>query len=70
MAMSAVTTAVEKAREPVLSPIDRISETLFGLLMALSFVGAVSVAETGRAEIRAMFTPPWAAISPGALSTR
>jgi hypothetical protein len=28
---------------------------LFGLLMALSFVGAVSVAEAGRTEIRAMF---------------
>lgn len=47
--------AVEPTREPVLSPVDRISETLFGLLMALSFVGAVSVAETGRAEIRALF---------------
>jgi hypothetical protein len=42
------------AREPVLSPIDRVSEFLFGLYMALTFVGAVSVAESGRAEIRAM----------------
>jgi hypothetical protein len=42
-------------RERVLSPLDRISEMLFGLLMALSFVGAVSVAESGQAEIRAMF---------------
>ena len=39
---------VEEAREPVLSPIDRVSELLFGLFMALTFVGAVSVAE-GRA---------------------
>lgn len=53
--MSDIVAAVEETREPVLSPIDRISETLFGLLMALSFVGAVSVAETGRAEIREMF---------------
>ena len=45
----------ETAREPVLSPADRISEMLFGLLMALSFVGAVSVAETGREEIRPFF---------------
>lgn len=42
------------AREPVLSPVDRVSELLFGLFMALTFVGAVSVAESGRAEIRAM----------------
>jgi VIT1/CCC1 family predicted Fe2+/Mn2+ transporter len=42
------------AREPVLNPVDRVSELLFGLFMALTFVGAVSVAESGRAEIRAM----------------
>ncbi|MDM0022530.1 hypothetical protein [Variovorax saccharolyticus] len=53
--MGDIVAAVEETREPVLSPIDRVSETLFGLLMALSFVGAVSVAETGRAEIRDMF---------------
>ena len=41
-------------REPVLNPVDRVSELLFGLFMALTFVGAVSVAESGRAEIRAM----------------
>jgi hypothetical protein len=39
----------------VLSPVDRISEMLFGLLMALTFTGAVSVAESGKAEIRTMF---------------
>ena len=37
----------EAAREPVLSPVDRVSELLFGLFMALTFVGAVSVAEAG-----------------------
>lgn len=42
-------------RERVLDPVDRISEMLFGLLMALSFTGAISVAESGQAEIRAMF---------------
>lgn len=41
-------------REPVLSPVDRISEMLFGLLMALSFVGAISVAESGATEIQTM----------------
>lgn len=45
----------EEVREPVLSPVDRVSELLFGLFMALTFVGAVSVAEGGREQIRAMF---------------
>lgn len=43
-----------KAREPVLSPVDRVSELLFGLFMALTFVGAVSVAQGGREEIHEM----------------
>ncbi len=42
------------ARAPVLSPVDRVSELLFGLFMALTFVGAVSVAEAGDVEIRRM----------------
>jgi VIT1/CCC1 family predicted Fe2+/Mn2+ transporter len=42
-------------RDPVLSPVDRVSELLFGLFMALTFTGAVSVAEGGRDEIRTMF---------------
>lgn len=45
----------EPQRERVLSPVDRISELLFGLFMALSFVGAVSVAEGGREEVQALF---------------
>lgn len=43
------------SRERVLSPVDRVSEMLFGLFMALTFVGAVSVAEAGDGEIRTMF---------------
>ena len=39
----------------MLSPVDRVSEMLFGLFMALTFVGAVSVADAGREEIRTMF---------------
>jgi hypothetical protein len=39
----------------MLNPVDRVSEMLFGLFMALTFVGAVSVAEAGREEIRTMF---------------
>jgi VIT1/CCC1 family predicted Fe2+/Mn2+ transporter len=44
--------AAESAREPVLNPVDRVSEMLFGLYMALTFVGAVSVADSGRTEVR------------------
>lgn len=45
---------IEAARESALSPVDRVSEMLFGLFMALTFVGAVSVADAGQAEIRNM----------------
>ena len=53
--MSEDAASAPAAREPVLDPVDRVSELIFGLLMALSFTGAVSVAESGRAEIRTMF---------------
>jgi hypothetical protein len=46
--------AAQSAREPILNPVERVSEVLFGLFMALTFVGAVSVAESGRAEVRAL----------------
>ena len=42
-------------REPILNPVDRISEMLFGLFMALTFIGAVSVAGRGQAEVRTLF---------------
>ena len=45
----------KKPREPILSPVDRVSEMLFGLVMALTFIGAVSVAESGRSQIREMY---------------
>jgi VIT1/CCC1 family predicted Fe2+/Mn2+ transporter len=38
----------------VLDPIDRISEVLFGLIMVLTFTGSLSVAESGRQEVRDM----------------
>ncbi len=41
-------------REPILDPVDRISEVMFGLLMTLSFTGALSVATAGRQDIRTM----------------
>jgi len=52
--MSEPTREAEAVREGVLNPVDRVSELLFGLFMALTFVGAVSVAESGRAEIQKM----------------
>jgi hypothetical protein len=55
MAMSERPAAADEAREPVLNPVDRVMELLFGLLMTLSFTGAVSVADTGQKEIREMF---------------
>jgi len=38
----------------ILSPVDRQSEILFGLIMAMTFTGTLSVAESGREEVRAM----------------
>jgi len=45
---------VASTRESILSPVDRVSEVLFGLFMALTFVGAVSIADSGRNEIQEM----------------
>jgi VIT1/CCC1 family predicted Fe2+/Mn2+ transporter len=38
----------------VLSPVDRVSEILFGLIMALTFTGTLSVATAERSEVREM----------------
>ncbi|HZN96896.1 MAG TPA: hypothetical protein VFB61_04130 [Gemmatimonadales bacterium] len=37
-----------------LSPVDRVSEVIFGLIMALTFTGTLSVATADRAEVRDM----------------
>lgn len=37
-----------------LDPVDRVSEVLFGLIMVLTFTGALSVAEAGRDDVRSM----------------
>ena len=36
----------------ILSPVDRVSEVIFGLIMALTFTCTISVAEAGREEVR------------------
>jgi len=38
----------------LLSPVDRVGEVLFGLIMALTFTGTLSVAEADRNEVRSM----------------
>ncbi|MBC6365432.1 VIT1/CCC1 transporter family protein [Algoriphagus sp. AK58] len=43
----------------ILAPIDRISEVLFGLIMVLSFTGAISVGTDSREDIRELL---WAAL--------
>jgi len=42
-------------RKRLLDPIDRISETLFGLIMAVTIVGAQSIATSGEQAARALF---------------
>src|SRR6187200_1309363 len=44
--------ADERAR--VLDPIARVSEVLFGLIMALTFTGTLSAATAGREEVRTL----------------
>ena len=43
-----------KSAEAVLDPVDRSSEVLFGLIMALTFTTTFEVASAGRADVRTM----------------
>jgi hypothetical protein len=45
----------DAVREPLLRLVDQGSEMLFGLFMALTFVGVASVAKSGREDAAAMF---------------
>lgn len=40
------------SRKPVLDPVERLSEILFGLIMALTFTGSFSVATAERSDVR------------------
>lgn len=51
IARSAPAPAVQAS---ALSPIDRVSEVMFGLIMALTFTGSISVATADRNEVRTM----------------
>jgi hypothetical protein len=43
-----------KSRKPLLDPMERISEVLFGLIMVLTITCSFSVAGAGRTEVREM----------------
>src|SRR5436190_4038965 len=47
-----MTSATSSTR--ILDPLERFSEIVFGLIMVLSFTCAISVAEAGREDVRAM----------------
>src|SRR5512147_3103901 len=44
----------KEVRARVLDPVSRISEIIFGLLMALSFTGSLNAVTAGREEVRTM----------------
>jgi hypothetical protein len=50
MSASPAEAATPDKREPVLDTVERVSEMCFGLFMALTFVGAVSVATAGQED--------------------
>jgi hypothetical protein len=47
-----VTEQVAGPRRRLLDPLDRISEVMFGLIMAVTIVGSLSIATAGRTEVR------------------
>jgi hypothetical protein len=50
----AVAADTSRKREPVLDPSERASEVIFGVLMAVSFTGTLSVATAGHGDARTM----------------
>jgi len=48
------TAAFPAVPAPVVSPVDRVFEVMFGLIMALTFTGSLSVATADRNEVRSM----------------
>ena len=44
--------AIGEERMLLLDPVDRISEILFGLIMAVTIVGSLSIATAGQSEVR------------------
>ena len=56
----------DRPRRPILDPISRLSEIMFGLLMTLTFTGTMSVAIGGGDDVRSVLFAALAATSPGA----
>jgi hypothetical protein len=54
-----VTEEPSRERRRLLDPIDRISEILFGLIMAVTIVGSLSIATAGRNDVRVVL---WGAL--------
>lgn len=52
--------ALMSGRDRVLDPVDRFGEVVFGLIMVLTFTGSISVATSGRAEIRELLIAAFA----------
>jgi len=52
--LSSATPAELRRSRRLLDPVDRVSEILFGLIMALTFTCTLSVAEAGEAEVHEM----------------
>ena len=54
MSAEALTSSPENqpggVREQLLNPVDRISEVLFGLIMAVTIIGSLSIASAGPLE--------------------
>lgn len=44
----------QEKRRPILAPVDRVTEAVFGLLMAMTFTGTLSIATAGQEEARTM----------------
>ena len=49
-----MTTSIAESSGSALDPVYRASEVIFGLLMAMSFIGSISVATDGREEVRTL----------------
>lgn len=52
--MTSIAVGCEPARKRILDPVDRISESLLGLIMAMTFTCSLGVADAGRNDVRAM----------------
>ena len=50
--MAAMAAVIDETPARILDPIHRVQEVIFGVLMAMTFIGAMNVATAGREEVR------------------